>query len=268
MVQGRVFLFQLLASLFLFTSCNEYQKALKNEDTKVKYELAEKYYNEGDYKRAVRLYEQIVPSFIGKPQGERVIYFYADSYYKLKDYYLSGYQFERFSSAYPKSDKAEEAAFYGAKSYYYLSPKYSIDQTDTNKAIGKLQDYINSYPNSERISEANEMVQELRAKLEKKAFETAKQYNTIRDYYASIRSFELFLLDYPGSVYREDAMYHKFIASYNLAINSIYSKQEERLNDAKAAYNTLKKYYPATKYTEEAEKMLATIEQQLKRFSK
>jgi outer membrane protein assembly factor BamD len=35
--------------------------------------------------------------------------------------------------------KVQEAAYLGAKSYSMLSPVYSLDQTDTFKAIDKLQ---------------------------------------------------------------------------------------------------------------------------------
>ena len=34
----------LLFLVFLFFSCNEFQKLLRNEDVKIKYEMAEKYY--------------------------------------------------------------------------------------------------------------------------------------------------------------------------------------------------------------------------------
>ena len=37
--------------LILFmTSCGPYQKALKSEDAKLKYDLAEAYYDQGDYR--------------------------------------------------------------------------------------------------------------------------------------------------------------------------------------------------------------------------
>ena len=47
--------------LFLGTSCNAYQKTLNNPDTSVKYKAAEAYYNAGEYRRANRLFEQILP---------------------------------------------------------------------------------------------------------------------------------------------------------------------------------------------------------------
>ena len=252
----------------LLSSCGEYQKVLKEDDTKKKYEMAEALYTEGDYSRALRLFDQIVPSYIGKPQGERLIYFYADSYYQKGQYYQSAYQFERFAKSYPRSEKAELAAYLGAKSEYLTSPRFSLDQADTRQAIDRLQVFINTYPDSQYLDDANEMVQELRAKLDQKSFEIAKQYNTVSDYFASIKSFELFLKDNPGSVYREDALFYKFKAEYNLAMNSIYSKKEERLNEAVATYNALITDYEEGKYSEDASDMMADINNELEQFSK
>ncbi|MEL4308755.1 outer membrane protein assembly factor BamD [Joostella sp. CR20] len=250
----------------LFTSCSEYQRVLKESDVKKKYDLAEKLYNEGDYKRAIRLYEQIVPQYVGKPQGERLLYFYANSYYETKDYYLAAYQFERFSKSYPRSDKAEEAAFLGAKSQYLTSPRYSLDQTETDKAISKLQVFINTHPDSEYMDEANEMAAALRAKKEKKSFEIAKQYNHISDYHASIKSFDLFFKEYPGSVYKEDAMYYNYLAKYNLAVNSIYSKKEERIGEAKEAYQKFISEFNESEYRNKADKMNAELDAELNEF--
>ncbi|MCX2681680.1 outer membrane protein assembly factor BamD [Galbibacter sp. EGI 63066] len=250
-------------SVLLFTGCSEYQKVLKNSDIKNKYDMAEKLYNDGDYKKAIRLFEQIAPEYVGKPQGERILYFFADSYYQSEDYYLSAYQFERFSKSYPRSEKAEEAAFLGAKSKFHTSPRFSLDQTDTHDAIGKLQVFINTHPESQYMDEANEMVSILRAKLEKKAFEIAKQYNRISDYNASIKAFELFFKEFPGSVYKEDAMFYDYLAKYNLAINSIYAKKEDRISNAKAAYDLFLKDYAETEYKKEADKMAEDLDKAL-----
>ena len=76
-------LFFLVVAVFVLSSCSEYQKVLKNEDVKAKYDMAEKYYEEGDYKRANRLFEQIAPKYVGKPQGERVMFFLANTFLKV-----------------------------------------------------------------------------------------------------------------------------------------------------------------------------------------
>lgn len=259
-----------ISSFFLLVSCNEYQKVLKNTDVKAKYDMAEKFYNEGDYKRAKRLYEQIAPKYVGKPQGERVMFFFADSYFKSGDYYLSGYQFERFIKSYPKSDKIQEALFLEAKSYYELSPRYSLDQTDTNKALSRLQNFINTYPESEFFEDANAMAQELTIKKQKKEIEIAKQFDKLGEFnfpilVSAIAALDNFIADNPGSVYREDAFFYRLKAATNLAENSILQRQQERYTEAKTYYEALMKSYPETKFLKKAENFKEKIDKALVR---
>lgn len=252
-------------------SCSQYQKALKSEDIGFKNKIANEKYEKKKYKKAIRLYEQIAPAYKGKPQAERLFYFYSKSLYETKQYYLAGYQFESFAASYPKSEKREEAAFLGAECFYNLSPVYSLDQTDTDKALSKLQKFIDTYPNSEYLPKANEYVKELTTKLEKKAFQVAKQYHDIADYRleysTAIKALDNFILDYPGTPFKEEALYYKFDSAYKLALNSIPSKKEERLNTAKAYYSSLLKFKPDTEFKAKADESLAQIEKELQQFT-
>ncbi|WP_428225528.1 outer membrane protein assembly factor BamD [Flavobacterium sp.] len=252
----------------LFTSCSEYQKALKSEDPAVKLIAATHKYDKQKYNKAIRLFEQIAPAYRGKSDAEDMFYKYAQSYYKTEQFYLASYQFESFNALYPKSKFAEEAAFLGAKSTSELSPVYSLDQGDTEKAIDKLQNFINRYPNSAYLPEANKIMAGLQYKLEKKSFEIAKQFNTISDYKAAIKAFENFIVDYPGTTFKEKALFYKFDSTYQLAINSIHNKMQERLNDAKTAYNALMKFKADTEYKKQADQILVRIEKDLQQFQK
>ncbi len=257
----------LLVAVLLLGSCSEYQKLLKNEDTPAKYKMAEELYKAGKYRKALRLFEQIVPEFRGKPQAERVMFYYADTYYQLEDYYLGGYQFERFTKSYPASDKREEAFYKSAKSYYHLSPRYSLDQGDTDKAIEKLQGYINAYPESERLAEANTLIAELRTKKEKKAFEIAKQYHHREIYKVAIKAFDNYLIDYPGSTFREKVLYYKLESQYLLAIGSYESLVKERLEKAELFYNNYTKYYKEGTHTEDAAEIAEDIKTRLEQYN-
>lgn len=258
----------LLIVVTLFYSCGEYQKALKNEDVAAKFEMATKMYDAGKYTKAIRLFEQLATSYRGKPQAEKLFYMFSQSYYKTKQYYLAGYQFEAFVSGYPRSEKVQEAAFLGAYSYSKLSPVYSLDQADTVKALEKLQAFIDNYPNSEYIPQANEAVQKLNGKLEKKAYENAKGYNTISDYKSALIAFDNFIADFPGTPLKEDALFYKYDSAYQLAINSVPSKMEERLHVAQTAYANLMKFKSDTKYKEKADQMNARVETDLQKFTK
>lgn len=264
-------IFYVLLVAITLGSCSPYQKALKSEDVTLKYEIATKMYESGKYTKAIRLFEQIAPSYRGKPAAEKMFYMFAQSYYKTDQNYLAGYQFESFTSSYPKSEKIEEASYLSAESYSKKSPRYSLDQIDTDKAIDKLQNFINAYPNSEYLPQANIIVKSLREKLEKKAFEIAKQYHTTgefyRDYNSAIKALDNFIADYPGTPFKEAALYYKFDSAYLLAINSVEKRKQERLNLAKVAYEGLIKFNPSTEYKQDVDKKLATIEKELQQFS-
>lgn len=245
------------------TSCSDYQKLLNGDDASEKYKQAEVYFNNGEYRKANRLLEQIIPKYRGKPQAQRIIFFFAESYFQTKSYLLAAYQFENFIKSYPKSDRVQEASFKAAKSYYLQSPRFSLDQEDTYTAIEKLQVFLNLYPNSEYAVEANQMIAELQEKLEQKDFEIAKQYFTIRDYKAAIKANENFVSSFPGTKFREESLYTRFIASYEIAINSIDSKKKERLEELIQQYNTIIRYYPESLFLEDLEKRMSKVNQDL-----
>jgi outer membrane protein assembly factor BamD len=257
----------LLVVIFV-SSCSPYQKAFKSDDVALKSDVANALYEKGKYAKAIRLYEQVAPALRGKPQAERIFYFYSKSYYNSKQYYLAGYQLESFVASYPKSEKVEEASYLGAESFYYLSPVYSLDQTETEKALEKLQKFINTYPDSEYLPQANVHVKELREKMEKKAYEIAKQYNTISDFKGALKALEIFIADYPGTPYKEKALFYRLDSAYKLALNSVPSKKEERLNYAKTAVNSLLKFKSDTEFKTPADEMAANIELELQQFSK
>lgn len=261
-----------LSLAILLVSCSPYQKALKSDDVELKAQVANRMYERNKFDKALRLYEQVAPAYKGKPTSEILFYNYSKSLYNTKQNYLAGYQFENFAVSYPKSDKREEASFLASECFYRLSPTYSLDQTDTDKALEKLQRFIDNYPDSEYLPKANAYVKELREKLEKKAFEIAKQYHKIADYRleynAALKTLENFIADFPGTQYKEEAMFLRFDTAYRYAKNSIQAKKEERYNAAKTLYNSLLKFRPNSIFKEEADKILADIEQELKQFSK
>ena len=138
-----------------FSSCSEFQKAIKSEDIALKFSMGTELYDTGKYRKALRLFEQIAPKYRGKPQAQKLMYMKAMAHYNVGDYYTSNYEMERFVNSYPESEKAEEIAFFAAKSYYHLPPIYSKEQKETVEAIEKIQSFINVYPNSTYLAEAN-----------------------------------------------------------------------------------------------------------------
>jgi outer membrane protein assembly factor BamD len=257
--------------IFAFSSCSDYQKALKNEDLGVKFKMGTELFEAGKFGKANRIFAQIVPKYRGKPQAQKLMYMYSKTFYEMREYYNSNYQMERFVSAYPNSEKVEEIAFLAAKSYYQIPPVYSKEQKETIDAIDKLQDFINRFPNSEYLPEANTMVKELDFRLEKKAFEIAKQYHTLgphnRDFEAAIKAFDNFILDFPGTSFREEAMFYRLDSAYKLAMNSVEWKMEERINNALAFYISFKNKFKESSFTDQVDKMNVDLKELKKQYN-
>ncbi len=248
----------------LIYSCNDYQKLLNSTENEVdKYTAAEKYYENGEYRRANALFEQIIPSYRGKPQGERLIFFFANSFFETNSYYSAAIQFENFIKSYPNSQRIQEAYFMEAKSYSMLSPLFTLDQEDTFTGIDKLQVFINRFPNSEYVDEALELIDELQNKIEKKEFEISKQYYTIRDYSSAIKSLDNFIADNPGTIFREEALYYRLLSQYEIAINSIESKINERVTELERSFENFLRYYPDTIFIDDLSEKINNVKQLL-----
>ncbi len=246
--------FVIVLPLLVITGCSDYQKLLKSNDYDKKYKQAVEFYEEGDYYRALQLFDQVIPVYRGKERAEDLFYYYAYSYYNQGDYIMASYYFKRFAKSFPESDRAEEAWFMSAYCKYLESPRPSLDQTNTEEAIAELQAFANRFPNSERLDRVNELIDKLWAKLEKKNYDKANLYFKMEDYQSAIVSFNNLLNDFPDTGYREEALFKILKAKYLYAKNSIYSKQAERYQEVIEAYDKLTTFFPDSEYMKEASK--------------
>ena len=246
------------------SACSEYHKVLNRGKVEDKYKMATELYEQGKYNKAIVLFEKVIPLYERKPQMQRIQYMIAQSNYNTKSYDLAAYYFNRFIANYPESSRIEEATFLAAHSYYLASPKYSRDQKDTQKALQAFQNFIDKFPSGERTDDANKYYNELTFRLEKKAFEIAKQYYRMEDYTAAIVSFENFMQDNIGTSLKEEALYYKFKASHDLALKSILQKKENRIIDAQIVFEKFKKSFPKSERLEELNDLNENLTEELK----
>ncbi len=250
-------------ALIFSVSCSEHQKLLKSVDVEEKYNKAIEYYEKGDYYRALQLFDQLIAVYRGTQKAEKLYYYYANCYYQERDYIMASYYFKRFATNYPSSQYTEEATYMSAYCKYLDSPRYSLDQTVSKEAINEFHLFINRYPHGEKAVEASELIDVLMLKLQKKAYNIANLYLKMEDYRAAIVSFENLLKDFPGTEYKEEALF-KIIRSYYLyAIKSIETKKFERHESAIKAYMDFVSLYPESKYIDEAYRMRDKINKQL-----
>ena len=270
MFKKKNFIYIAIFSLIL-SSCSQYQKTLSKGTVAEQYQLAVKLYEAKKYNKALNLFEKITPSYRGKGQMERIQFMVAQANFNIKSYDLSGYYYERFAQNYPRSSKKEEAAYLSAYSYMLAAPRYNLDQTETLKALDAFQNFINTYPDSKRLPEANKYYQEIRYKLQKKAFEIAKVYYTTaatdpRNYKAAIVAFDNMLEEYLGSEFKEEALYYRLKAAHDLAVKSTIRRKAERIKEAVLAYEKLIRNFPKSKFLEDSKKLVANLEKEKKKL--
>lgn len=252
-----------------FVSCkSSFEKVQKSKDYPYKLTKANEYFEKKQYGRANTLYEELLTIYKGTKNFESIYYRYAYSFFNQRDYLAASYHFKNFADLFPKSDKAEECEYLNSLCLYYMSPDYTLDQTNTVKSIGEMQAFVNKHPESKRTKDANNMIDESRAKLEQKDAYSAELYYKIGEYRAAAVAFEQIIRKYPDSKSVDYYLYKIIDATYKYAKNSIPSKQEQRYADVTAEYNNFIRKFPKSQYRSEVEKINALSLQALKKISK
>jgi outer membrane protein assembly factor BamD len=220
---------------------------VKSTDTDYKLKMAEKYYAEKKYNNAQVLFEDLFPILKGTARFEDLYYKYAYTAYNLKDYMNAENLFKTFVETFPNSPKAEEADFMRAYSFYKQSPKAVLDQTNTIKAMGQMQVFINTHPTSARIAEATNIIDESRHKLETKDYKNAELYYNLGYFKAAAIAFNSLMENFPDTE-KGDEYKLMVIKSYFLyATNSIEEKQAERFDKVVTECIDFADRYPESK---------------------
>jgi len=263
----RLLFFLLVLASAVTVSCSKYNKILKSQDVDLKYTKAVEYYEKKDYQRALPLFEELIAVNRGTSRSEKTYYYYAYCHYGLRDYYLASFYFQTFTKTFPNSQFAEECAYMSAYCHYNNSPIYSLDQTDTKKAIDQFQLFLERYPTTTRKDTCNALVEKLLLKLEEKAFESAAQYYDIHQYKAAVVALNNVLKDYPNTKYKEDILFLILESNYLLAIQSVEAKKEERLRNTIKSYHNFVDSFSKSKKIKQAESIYGTVLQELERIN-
>jgi len=249
-------------------SCkSEFEKLRTSSEPKEIYKSAMAYYDQEDYVKAQTLFEIVIPYYRGNKEAEDLYFKYANTHFYLQEYILASHYYKNFATTYYSSDKKEEAEYMAAYSKYKLSPNHRLDQTSSLEAIDAFQNFTNNFPESERVAECNKLIDELRDKLEEKAFNEGKLYFDLNRYDSSIRAFENMLKDYPDAQQAEEVRFLILKSSYLLAKNSIYEKKKERFEQCIVKYELFNKKYSKSSFSKEAEKIYSNSLNELNTFN-
>ncbi len=246
--------FTLIIGILIITaSCSGPQKVLKSGNNEMKYETGVDLYEKGDFNKALQFFDILRAVYRGTEKGELLTYYTANCYFQMRDYQIASYYYGQYVQMYPRGSHAEESAYLSAYCKYLESPRSTLDQTNTYLALRELQSFIDMYPASSKVSEANRLMDDLRDKLEVKSYSIAVLYFRMEDFQAAITSFENLIDDFPDTEYKEEVLFSITKAYFAYAEKSIWSKQAERYEKTVEAYNNLRYLYPESEYISIAE---------------
>ncbi len=263
-----------LGLLITLTSCSSSKElnAAKNNDDpekgpKMRLELANKYYDEGDFYKAIQLYEIVIQENIMKEDLAEVYFRYAFSHYAQYDYVTASTLFNNFYQSYPDNKNAETAYFYRAMSNYELAEDdFRLDQSTMTTAMKEFQDYLISFPEGEYVTKAQNLINEIKTTRERKELEIGKLYYKIEEYKAAISEFNRFIENNPNSGLVEEAYYEIIKARYELAKHSVESKKKERYDQVIKDYSYFMDKYSDGPYHNSVKEIKNEAEKELKRL--
>ena len=255
--------------MMLFSSCGEYNKLLKSQDSELKYSYAKKYFNQKKYVKATTLLEEIVHYYRGRSEGEEVLYLLAQSYYGQKNYEIASEYFKSYCSTYPKGEFSELAKFYGAYGLYLESPDPRLDQTVTYESISQFLLYLEEYPQSERAKDAQNILFEMQEKLAQKEYLAAKLYYNLgtymgNNYGACVITVDNALKSYPDTKFREELVYLKICSKHELAIVSIDERLQGRYREVRDEYYNYMNEFPEGKYVRQVTRLFNIANSKIK----
>lgn len=260
----------IIAFLLLLSSCaGEYNKVFKSQDSDYRYEYAKQCFAEGKYSQAASLLLDLVTMKKGTDEAQESLYMLAMSQYMSMDFESASETFKRYYQTYPKGLYAESATFYVGQSLYESAPEPRLDQTPTIGAMNAYQQFMDTYPDSPRRSEAQERLFELQDKLIVKELLSAQLYYNLGGYFGNINSndesnYEACIItsqnalkQYPYSRYREEFALLVMKSKFELAENSAELRRLERYRDAEDECYGFINEYPDSDHKTLAEKYIA-----------
>lgn len=208
-----------------------YAKVEKCDDPEILYYKAKEYFSKKQYSRAVPILEKLIGYVKATGRAEEVYMMYADAQYLQKNYIIAAYHYKRFTEVFPNNAQCETALYRNAECYFKQSPRIPLEQTNTQKAIEAYQYFINSYPESKKVSDANKAIDDLRRKLELKSLSIANLYYKTENYRAATISIHETLNQFPDIDEAEDLSFTAVKSISKFAENSVIEKKAERYVD-------------------------------------
>ncbi len=248
-------LFLGLAFAALLGACSSVQPIIRTQDPEYIYQSALDFYEAEKWKKSAQLFENVARSYVGTEREDTISFFTARCKFKDGDYHTAISQLDTYRRFYGRSPFIEDAEGMLTLSYYNIAPGPERDQTDIVMALTTVNEFMSRYPFSDNIKVFEEVRDDLVQRLHDKSFMNAYTYYKIGRYKSALVAFKNALKEYPTTANREKILYYTVLASYELASNSVESKEADRYLALLDSYYTFVADFPESEYIKEVERV-------------
>jgi len=196
----------LLLIVALFSAC-AHQKIKSNATLDERMAYGMKLFEKGKYFDAKTQFRVITLSHSGNLDAAKAQFYLGECHFNMKEYILAASEYERLIKVYPGSEWVDDAKHKLGLSYYKLSPKYSLDQAYTLKAITEFQEFLEDYPDSPLNGEVEKDLVAARNKLARKVYESAEIYRKMTYYNSAIIYYNKVLEEYYDTPFAAEALF-------------------------------------------------------------
>ena len=166
-----------------------------------------------EFVKAQDAFKYVLSRGAGTDYGDDAQFFLGESYFLDNQYLLAITEFENLTRKMAYSPFFEKSRFRICEAYSYESPDYFNDQTFTEKALERYQEFLDDFPESEHSLVVTESMGALRNKLAKKLYETGVLYMKLDEFEPARMSFDQVLEQYYDTDIVENTHY-EVIQSY------------------------------------------------------
>ena len=217
--------------MILLAGCGKKDVHLE-EDLSPRFEKAMRYFDKGKYSRAKDEFDYIIMADPGSKISNESQYYMAESMYQIKEYDEASIAFDRYVRFSPDYSKIEKARYRICECAINFSNSYQREQSQTHRALEQLQMFIEDYPESDLIDDAEDAMLALRLKLAQKDYEVGRMYLKLEEYDSALIYFRSVLNHYYDTSFSDDArvgiIFTHILNDNREGAKSYFKSQKER----------------------------------------
>ena len=202
------------------------------EDLSPRFEKAMGYFDKGKYSRAKDEFDYIIMADPGSKIANESQYYMAESMFQIEEYDEASIAFDRYVRFSPDYSKIEKARYRICECAINLSNSYQREQSQTHRALEQLQMFIEDFPASDLINDAEDAMLALRLKLAQKDYEVGRMYLKLEEYDSALIYFRSVLNHYYDTSFSDDArvgiIFTHILNDNREGAKSYFKSQKER----------------------------------------